>query len=425
MKHTKGCLWGVFLLLAGGALALLVLVRATETEVATSLEEIERAEGVSVVVEKPMRRDFTSYLYCDGHVAAARRYFLRARVGEVVEEVLVDRGEIVEEGQLLATFRREDIEARIDASRAAFEEAQANYERYTNLFEKGVVSADVVDARKTAKENAAAALRQARTQLKYTEVHSPAGEPRAAGGSVQVAGRFVDPGEFKGVGKPLFSLIDLSRVDVQVLVPAGGVGGLSADQVLEFRLEEEENWRTGTVRRISPSTESPNRFFDVYLNLENERREGVWQMRPGMYAEVRIPVETIEEALSVRGSVVVWEGRRQYVFRVQESEEEVPVVVEKKKPPQGIVARLRRWIGGDEGGEPEESVVRRTRTEKVLRAERVEVQTGLRRKGHVQLMGDEVGTVDRVVCSPRVDMREGARLKIVGESCGQKEGGGQ
>ena len=422
----------LFLVVAGGALALLVFVRATETQVVTSLEEIERQEGMAVVVEKPKRRDFTSYLYCDGHVSAGRRYFLRARVGEVVEEVLVDTGDIVEEGELLATFRREDIEARIDASRAAFEEAEANYERYSNLFEQGVVSADVVDARRTARENAAAALRQARTQLKYTEVHSPAGEPRAAGGSVQVAGRFVDPGEFKGVGKPLFSLIDLSRVDVQVLVPAAGVGGLRADQALEFRLEDEQIWRTGTVRRISPSTQSPNRFFHVYLSLENEREGGVWQMRPGMYAEVRIPVETIEEARSVGDSVVVWEGRRQYVFLVRESEEEVAVEVEKKEPQKGMVARLRRgvarlrrWVSGDERGEAGQSVVRRTRTEKVLRAGRVEVQTGLRREGYVQLIGDAVGAEDRLVCSPRVDMSDGARIKIVGESCGQNEGGGQ
>lgn len=422
MKHLTGMLWFVFVTLAAVGLAALVYVRATETGfVARSLEQIEREEGMAVVVQKPSRVDFTDYQYCDAHIAASKRYFLRSRISEVVRNVLVDAGDVVKEGQLLVEFRKEDIEARIAAREAAFEEARKNYDRYKNLHERGVVSADVLDARLTAKESAAAALREARTDLKFTEVRAPAGEPREAGGSVQVAERMVDPGEYEAAGKGLMTLVDLRHLEIKAHVPETAIKYLRVGESIDFRIEGDEGWEPAEIRRISPSTEDPNRFFDVYLGIENNRRRGVWQMRPGMYAEVRIPRRTVRNALALPGNAVKWEGNRQYVFVVREKTEQQRVnPAGEQSPPANPIDRILVRLGLLEAPQPETPPEPpRMREVTVFRAQRLAIDTGLRNRGYVELKTDDVGEEDRVVCSPRVDLRDGARLKIQDDSCTQ------
>ncbi len=405
MHRKKAILWVLFVTFVVAALTTLTYWRATQKGItATSMEEVERNRGMAVTVEQPVRRDFVRYLFCDGEVQGAKRYYLRSRVGTVgaiAEQVTVDVGDIVREGELLVRFRMEDLVAELEAQKSAYEEAKKNYKRYKKLFEKGVVSAQVLDNRRTMRKRAASALRRARTQMKYARVVSPAG-----GGdgddSLYVAERFVDPGEFKRLGDPLLTLADLSEVEVRVQVPESAVSGLSPGTMLEYRVNGAEQWEEGKVARIQPTSTTQNRFFDVFVRTDNERRDGAWVMRPGMFVEARIPQERVSEALAIQASSVDWVGERQYVYIIEERRSS---------------ANNHTAAAGGEGERKTEDdihVVRRRR-----------IKTGLRGKGYVQVAGDVIGQKDQIVCSPRVDLEDGARVWVRDESCGKAEHGGE
>ncbi len=115
MKLTKRGWIVVVAVLVLGLAAVIVTRMVRRKARAVSIEEIELQEGVAVAVERPVRMDFTDYLYCDGEVDVSTRYVLRSGIDDVVETVHVDVGDIVEKGQILVEFRKGDIQADISA----------------------------------------------------------------------------------------------------------------------------------------------------------------------------------------------------------------------------------------------------------------------------------------------------------------------
>jgi len=268
------------LLVLTGLLSVPILYSLGRPQVrAVSIEKIHAEEGIPVETVHPVLKEFRDYFHCDGSVVADVRAMLRANVEEVVEVVNARVGDAVRKGQVLVEFRKTDLEAAIQAAETAFQEAQNNYDRYAKLREDGVISQDRLELYRTRRDNAAAALEAARSRLKFADVASP------VDGVVEQ--RWVEAGEYKGVGKELMTIVDLSTVEVAALVPEAQVAHVAPGTQAEFMLESQDEWLAGTVSRVSPATTDPNRFFDVYLKVQNSPASGGWLMRPGMYAQVR------------------------------------------------------------------------------------------------------------------------------------------
>ncbi len=367
MEAKKNRTGAVVLVLIIAALASLVYVRIVrKPSEGVSIEKIEEEEGIAVATGVPVRRDFTEYVTCDARIDTANRYMFRASTPGVVEKVNVNVGDAVEKDQLLVEFRKTDLEAQVSAAKAAHKEAVDNLRRYTVLLEKGGASQNMVDAQKTAVERAAAALRLAESALSFAEIRSP------VGGDVRVEARFAEPGEEKGMGKELLSLVDMATLEVKANVPESAMRLIREGFQAEYRLEGERDWRTGTIARISPSTSHPNRFFDVFLRMKNEKTGVEWVMRPGMYAQVRIPVRRHTNSVAVSAGSLKRNGGSEYLFIVDRSAEGGP------------------------------------------RARKIDVETGLRQEGYVQIVKGEVDEKSDVVSTPRDDLKDGDRVRPEG-----------
>ncbi len=401
----------VVLLGLSGAVLLVLYRMGVPPETATSLGKIHAREGFPVELTSPRRMDFTDYLVCDGSVVADVRAVLRAKVEEVVERVHARVGEPVKKGQLVVEFRRTDLEAQIQAAEAAHQEAVNNYERYKKLLQKEVISVDRLEQARTALESAAAALRRARSRLAFAEVRSPI--------DGYVEARMVEPGEFKGVGKELLTIVDLCTVEVRALVPEQEVSELAVGQKGEFQLESGPTWYEGEVTRIAPSTRDPNRFFDVYLKAENCRDGGKWLMRPGMFAEVRFVRSRQEDALAIPETAVVYRGTARCVFVAAPGKTTIEVQPQPANPGAtrgaGLAAQLRRGLqqvriklGLEEPPPIQEKEV------EILKARRIEVQTGLRNGQFLQLKGGALDEEARVVLAPQEALEDGAHIRPVG-----------
>jgi len=363
-KNPAGIILLVLIIIAlGGLVAWRVLHKPPA---GVSIEKIEEEEGMAVAVETPVRRDFTEYVTCDARIDTANRYMLRVSTPGMVEKVNVKVGDSVRKDQVLLEFRKTELEAQVSAARAAHREAVDNLKRYTVLLEKGGASQNRVDAQKTALERAAAALRLAESALSFAEIRSP------VGGDIRVEARFAEPGEEKGAGKELLSLVDMTALEVKANVPESAMRLIREGFVAEYRLEGEHDWRTGTIARISPSTNHPNRFFDVFLRVKNEKTGVEWVMRPGMYAQVRIPVRRHTNSIAVSAGSVKRNGGSEYLFVVDRSAEGGP------------------------------------------RAKRTDVRTGFRQEGYVQITKGPVDEKSDVVSTPRDDLKDGDRVRPEG-----------
>jgi|GEM_PF-5298896 len=345
--------------------------------------------GKAVAAVNPREQRFDDDIRADSTLRAPRRYVLRSHISEKVKKVTVDVGDTVGAGQLLVEFRKDDIASDINAAEARLEEAEKNFERFQNLLERGVVSEDAVESRLTALQDARAALRKARSRLEFTEVRSPAYEEfDYENGNVQVSARNVDPGEFKAAGQPLVTLTDMSVLDVEAHIPESAVRHLEYDQGIEFRLEHEDSWREAVVKRVSPETDDPHRFFTVYARTENVKEGGLWRLRPGMYAEVRISRDRRAAMAVPSGALRISEEGCCSIFVVETQDRN-----ENNNNPADLTGTVRR----------------------------LQLETGSRQEGWVEVLYPELSEDDLLVVNPRLDIADGDKVKVRGEELSKRD----
>ena len=405
----------VVLAIAGAILLLVLFALGRPEKRVASIEKIQARDGVPVDVVRPVRTAFTPYITCDGSVSADVRAMLRAKVAEVVEGVHARVGERVSKGQLLVEFRRTDLDEAVRAANATYAEAKNNCERFATLLEQDVVAEDRYDQMKTAMENAASALSAAESRLAFAEVLSPI--------DGVVSERFVEPGEYKGMGDELLAIVDLSTVEVRALVPEQHVAALALGSAGEIQLASGSDWLSGSVSRVSPSTTDPNRFFDVFLKVENPRTASDWLMRAGMYAEVRFPQDVIPDAPALPDGCVRLEGGERAVYVVRSETRQValedPVDPPTDEAEDTVGRRIARgWHnlrsrfhksdeGADQAGdEPAYSEVQ------AAVARRLIVKVGLREENLLQILADDLADADLVILRPRDAIRDGVVVAV-------------
>lgn len=137
-------------------------------------------------------------------VLATGRYMARDEVplafktGGVVARVLVDAGDAVRPGQLLATLDLREIDAMVAAARAGLEKAQRDHDRLQRLVADSVATRTQLQDAATGLEAARAALAQTQVNREYSVITAP------EGGLIQQ--RFVAAGALVAPGQPVLQL---------------------------------------------------------------------------------------------------------------------------------------------------------------------------------------------------------------------------
>lgn len=103
-----------------------------------------------------------------GRLANKSEQRLSFKTSGPVEKILVDEGDWVKKGQLLAQLNQEEINAQVAQSQSMFDEAKRNTERYQALYKKKVVPVERLQSAETQLEVARSSLRIA----KFNQLHS-------------------------------------------------------------------------------------------------------------------------------------------------------------------------------------------------------------------------------------------------------------
>lgn len=225
-----------------------------------------------------------------------------------LDTVLVDRGDRVRAGQLLAIVRPSDLPDQLAAARATVELAKANRDRVEKLAPSGVVSQQEQQQAEANFAAASANLAALATRLGETQITSP------LDGFVSV--RRLDPGALVGPNSGAVPILTVERVDtLRVFVPvnerdaAGVKVGLSAH--VEVDALEGRSY-AGTVSRVSPAFDPVTRTLDAEVQLKNPG-----ELRSGMYGRGAIVLAVHPKAIVVPAGAVLLSGGRAWAFVVE------------------------------------------------------------------------------------------------------------
>jgi membrane fusion protein, multidrug efflux system len=318
MMRTK--LWYGLLLMVAAA-----LVRAQTTALAPVI-----SKPVSQTVSLPA--EIWPYLSVSLH----------AKVPGYVEKVLVDRGSVVKEGELLINLSAPEMEAQIaeaqsklqgaEADRlqaeAQLAAAQSTYERTQEaaktpgavagndliLAQKQVEAAQaLVNSRQKASNAAQAAVDARNAMMAYLKITAPF--------DGVVTDRLVHPGALVGppVDPALLVIQQVSHLRVVVPVPEEDVGGIVRGANVEFTVPAyPARLYSGRLARIAQALDQKTRTMAVELDVMNH--DGA--LAPGMYPSVKWPVRGQSAELWVPKTSIVTTTERTFVIRDREGRAE-------------------------------------------------------------------------------------------------------
>ena len=157
------------LMAATACLALLVVSCGPEGQ----FEKVAQQEPrpVKMLVVQPMGS--LPPLNFPAVIRSAESAELAFNVSGALTELPVVEGRLVPRGTLLARLDDRDVRIRLEADKAAYELALANYERARRLAEAQIIAAAELDQLRSAHESAKAALAMTRKTLEDTVLHAP------------------------------------------------------------------------------------------------------------------------------------------------------------------------------------------------------------------------------------------------------------
>lgn len=271
------------------------------------------ADPASVTTARPTRGEITRHVALPGSLRANQQVTLQARVAGFVRTVLVDRGDRVAAGQVLAEIEVPELLAERTKRAAELRVAEIEARRLEAGRKKSpdLVTQQSLDTANGRLEVARAELEKVETLLAFAAVRAP-----FAG---TVTARRVDPGAFVAAGvaggaSEVLTLADTSLLRAVVPVPEAEALRVRNGQPVRVAVEGTTNVFTGTVSRHAGALDEATRSLVVEADLPNTDDA----LRPGMFATVRIGVERRTGALLVRTDAVAVEKAGAFVFRVDQ-----------------------------------------------------------------------------------------------------------
>ena len=282
----------------------------------------EPVRAVRTVTVSPQTAGGT-YEYA-GEIRARTESRLSFRVSGKMTRRLVDLGDAVRAGQVLAQLDARDLRLGQEAARAGVAAAQAGYDqsaadfkRYKDLSEKGFIGPAEIDRREMAMKTARAQLDQARAQSSVQGNQAGYAALLADANGV-VTGIDLEPGMVASAGTPVLRLAHDGPRDVVFSVPEDKVGLVKsmATQPGRFQVRlwgADDAPLPATIREISAAADPVTRTFLIKADIGSASVNGT---RLGQTATVSMALPEVAGVTKLPLSALREEGGRSTVWLV-------------------------------------------------------------------------------------------------------------
>lgn len=342
MKIIVIVISGILIFLAGGITAIFFSPgdsqRETTEQINVSVHNI--TEIPHVVVQNPVRQTIYDKVLLPGDILPWGQATLFAKVSGYLEEILYDKGDWVQKGDVIARIAVPELENELKIQEAELAQCKADIERaqtevtlreiiYNRLAKvqaesKDLVPEEHVDEAKGQLEVAKAELalvkswgdvvltriEKTKTLLGYTTINAPF--------SGVITNRWVDPGALIQVATTsqdkaasIVHIMDMNTLRVQVHVPEPDTPFIETGKKATLTVNElPGKIFDASVSRYSWALERNTRTMLVEIDVSNAEHI----LRPGMFAKVTIHLKAHEDVLTIPAEALITESDKAYIY---------------------------------------------------------------------------------------------------------------
>lgn len=229
--------------------------------------------ALTVTLTQPQQTILPLKIFANGNITAWQEAIIGSEAnGLRLINVLVNVGDVVKKGDLLADFSAESIVAELNQAKASLMEAEAqgkeainNADRARTLQNTGAMSNQQIDQYTTAADTAKAKIEVAKAavatqqiRLKNTKIYAP--------DNGIISTRSATVGAVIGTGTELFRLIRQARLEWRAEVISADLPKIKNGMQANITAADGSIFK-GKVRKVSPTVDTQTRNTLIYVDL--------------------------------------------------------------------------------------------------------------------------------------------------------------
>jgi membrane fusion protein, multidrug efflux system len=253
-----------------------------------------------------------------GSVVAVQGVTVSADLPGVVDQIHFESGKFVREGTVLAELDTRQERAQLAAAVAAQKLARVNFDRFSGLRDKGVISEADYDKAVAEQSEDEAKVGETRATIARKTIRAPF--------SGVLGIRQINLGQYLAGGAPIVSLQSLDPIYVNFSLPQQDVGRLQIGAAV--RITADRSPGTAPAGTVSPGTvpadhsgkitavdsvvNEATRNVQVQATLANPEQK----LRPGMFVEAQVLLPSSSAVVSLPASAINYAPYGDSVFIV-------------------------------------------------------------------------------------------------------------
>ncbi len=290
------------------ALLLALLLVGCETGGGEESDDDEESPPVPVETGRATRGDIYAVYSGTAAIEAFAEADVVAKVAGEVREILVEEGDEVAKGQVLARLDGDRLRLELNESAARLNKLERDYERNVDLSDKGLISAGDFEKIKYDMEALRAAHNLASLELDYTQIRAPIGGV--------ISERYIKIGNTLAVNDRVFRVTGLDPLVAYLHAPEREFARIAVGQPAGIAIDALDGAPVvASVTRVSPVVDPDTGTFKVTIEIRDPGR----RIKPGMFARIGVVHDTHENALQIPRSALVEDLGSESVFVVEDS----------------------------------------------------------------------------------------------------------
>lgn len=251
------------------------------------LEPVRKKPATPVEVLEINPKDFTRFVEVQGRVEADDFVNVSSEIGGRITSLLVEEGDYVRKGQLLATTDLETVEKQIAEIETQLELANTVYERQKRLWDQNIGSEIQYLEAKTRMEGLEKSLETLESQISKKNIYAPIGG--------YVDREFLQEGETASPGMPIIQILNTAEIKVTADIQENFLSAIEKGDSVTVRFPALNLSIDETVTQLGRTIDLNNRTFEIQIKTSS--RSG--QLKPNLLAVIRFKDFQAEDIISV------------------------------------------------------------------------------------------------------------------------------
>lgn len=309
-----------------------------------------------------------------------------AKISGALLKLLVEEGDLVKQGQVLAKLDDENPRLNLAKAKATLQKLENDYQRSSEMFQRKLLSVEQNDKIRYDLETQRASYDLAQLELSYTNIVAPI--------SGVIARRMVKVGNYIQLNQALFKIENFEPLLAVLSVPERELNTLRTDQVVRMRVDSiPDTAFEGRIQRISPVVDSATGTFRVTCEFHDKTK----QLKSGMFGRLEITFAKHDDVLTIPRTALIEEDGETAVFVVVAGSE---MATAEKKPAEK-----------PEGGKKSDSEKKEPPVPEWA-AKRQLIKVGYGDNNYVEVL-DGLEEGERVITLGRSAVRDGTAIQVL------------